>query len=353
MKCAKCNAEVSISDSKCPQCGNDLLKFGATVFYELKEKNNQGYGQKVKDMVYGGLHAEAKGLVKAFDAEDTRIFMPIFEKRFLGLISRHLSDEELDELFDEEIVPTVNDLSKDLRVEKTFGEIEKDIKGRLGNAFNSYNNTNLEVTYKRKGKFKTVKSSDILAILRAGEIFFNVIGEIKKIDLSAKMFPFFKAPEVACRLYAMKRYKTFINNEEFKNKIEELSKLIDGNIKNIKDIRWISRHRGPFKNFFSLIRGLLKGIPNDDLNNCRNTGFSIYFLGGGLIDFGNRQFAFNMFNAKGSTKDKSELAGKLCDLQESRNERIHGKIEDDEQEAQNCRNNAYYCLREIPRILET
>lgn len=33
MKCAKCNSEVSISDtdSKCPKCGNDLLQFGATA----------------------------------------------------------------------------------------------------------------------------------------------------------------------------------------------------------------------------------------------------------------------------------------------------------------------------------
>lgn len=353
MKCAKCKCEVSISDRTCPKCGNDLLQFGATAFYEPKDKDKQRYGQKVKDMVFGGLHAEAKEPVKAFDAEETRIFMPIFEKRFLGLISRHLSDEELDELFDEEIVPTIHDLSKDLRLEKTFEEIEKDIIKNLGNTFNIYNSANLEATYKRKGKIKKVKSTDILAILRAGEIFFSVVGTIKKeMDLSAKMFPFFKASEVACRLYSMKRYKNFINNEEFKSKIEELSNLIDGNIRNIKDIPWIIRHKGPFKNFFSLIRGLLKDIPNDDLNNCRNTGFSLYFLGGGLVDFGSHQFAFNMFNTKGSNTDKSELAGKLCDLQESRNERMHGKIEQDEQEAQNCRNNAYCCLREIPRILE-
>jgi hypothetical protein len=344
MKCTKCNSQVSIADSKCPKCGHDLLQFGSTVSYERKP----GYGQEIKDMVFGEVKKDTQESLKELDHNERRIFQPL-ENRLLSLFSRHISEEEIEEIFDEEIIIVVEEFSKNKDAEKIFIKIEENIKKALGFAFDHYRNNAVKIIYKKKGKERIIKGEDILAMLRAGEIIQLLgIDNEKDIDLSVKMFPFLKASEVACKLHSFNRYKTLRGNSEYRDKFERFVNHINSNIKNIiKDVPWLGRHKNPFNNFLSLIWGLLKGNDHYDLYNCRNTAFSLYFLGGGLVGFGDN----NIFNTKGLKNDKSELAEKLCDLQALRNDRIHEIIEKDELVAGKCKSDSYDCLRTMPQIL--
>lgn len=331
MKCAKCKCEVSISDRTCPKCGNDLLQFRATVFYEPKDKYSQRYGQGIKDMVFGGLHDEMKEHIKTLSTEDRRVLIPI-ENRLKSLLSKHISDLEIENIFERDILPLIDDLKKDKDAEKIINNVEEAIKNNLGSDIFNH--------YKYKG-------SDVLKILRAGEITCLMI-TAKDVDLSVKMFPYFKASEVACRVHTDMRYEKLVGS----TLVKEIDRWIGDNKDiYIRDVsKWFIEEKN---NFIKVIDMLLGKKPKHDLSNCRSTGVSIYIFGRESIEIGNKLFTLkNIFNTTGNMEDKEKLAINLCELQDLRNKRVHEDIESDDEIARESRNLSYRCLKTIPEILK-
>ena len=227
MRCKKCNSEVSISESRCPKCGNDLLQFGSTVFYEPKEREGPRYGQTIKDMVVQELNKDIKGGLESLDPWERKIFLPI-ENRLKTLFARHISDSEIGNIFEDEIIPSVDSLSRDKAAEKVFKRVEEEIKNNLGFAIFDH--------YKRKGE-------NVLKILRAGEITCILIKEdTKKMDLSVKMFPFFKASEVACWRHIHNRYRELKDGPFIKEIIEWVGNNFD-NVFIEKIPNWIAEKK--------------------------------------------------------------------------------------------------------------
>ncbi|MBM4305231.1 MAG: hypothetical protein FJ123_00700 [Deltaproteobacteria bacterium] len=339
MKCKKCNSEVSIADSKCPQCGSDLLQFGATTFYDPKEREKDRYGKRIKDGVLGDLGKEVKEAIEGFDPQELEILQPV-ERRLRNLFLRSLSDPECENAFDNEILPIIEALSRDRAAEKIFKKVEETIKDNLGPfVFNHYQN-------REEGK--------ILKILRAGEItFFLIKGNAQNIDLSVKMFPFFKASEVACRLHTHKRYEKLRRDST-------LSSMIDwmgddpGNIfiRAIPD--WLTSKMGAL---LETVSAIFNGNEKK-FGGCLRTGISICIFGREWIMRIERkdkvkEFQIkNILKAKSTNENKVELAKDLNDLQDLRNERVHRGIEEDEKTVQRSRMLSYNCLKKIPQILE-
>jgi len=152
------------------------------------------------------LGKEVKETIEGFDLQELEILQPI-ERRLRSVLLRSLPDSEWENAFDNEILPTIDALSKDKSAEKIFKKVEETIEHNLGRfVFNHYKN-------REEGK--------ILKILRAGEITFLLIKEnTENIDLSVKMFPFFKASEVACRLHTHGRYEKLREDSTLNNIID-------------------------------------------------------------------------------------------------------------------------------------
>jgi hypothetical protein len=340
MKCAKCKTEVSMTDKNCPKCGNDLLQFGATVFYESKDKNSGRYGQGIKDMVFGALRDEVEESVKTLDFSEIKVFQPL-ENRLKLLLSRHLSDLEIDDLFDKEIIPTVDDLSRNKDAEKIFQKVELEMKDNL--SLNIYNH------YKNKG-------DDVLKILRAGEITHILIKENgRDIDLSVKMFPYFKASEKACWLHIRRRYNELRDNPLLKNIADWLGRNEDHIlIDNIPE--WLNKRK---KTLIEVMNGIL--TENDYFTGgSLRTGVSIFVLGRNWnLKIERRDLSKteiyridNILKTGGTDKAKEILADNLQKLQVLRNERMHKDVEDNEKTVQSSRTLSYNCLKAIPEILE-
>jgi hypothetical protein len=340
MKCKKCNAEVSIADSKCPQCGNDLLQFGATTFYDPKERDKGRYGKKIKDRILGDLGKEMKKTIEGFDPQEREILQPI-ETRLRSVLLRSLSDSEWEKAFDDEILPTIDALSRDRSAEKIFKKVEETIKDNLGHiVFNHYKN----------------KVVDVLKILRAGEITCILMREdTKETDLSVKMFPFFKASELACWRHIHDRYKELKGSPL----IKAIAEWIGNNVDNVFIERipnWIVERK---KTLLEILNGIL--VESEyHLSGSLRTGVSLYILGRDWIlgierkDLSKiKEFQIrNILKAKGTDKDKETLAENLYELQILRNERIHRGIEENEKTVQQSRMLSYNCLKKIPEILE-
>ena len=321
MKCAKCNAEVSITDSKCLKCGHDLLQFGATAFYDQKGKDSSRYGQGVKDMVFGGLQSAWKEDFNTLDPDEKKIYSPLANK-LKAFFQRHISEEALEDFFDCEVLPLVDNLSKDKDNAELFSKVESAIKTGLVN----------DEVYKHYGLI-TNEDTDIFRILRAGEMADELMGKQKEgYDLSIRMFPYFKAAELSCKMHAALRFKDLIDHP----KVVELNQVINGRIGNIegKDIpAWFDGddqgrkgHRGAV---MSLLEMLLDPRSNKkNLINSRNTGLGIYLFGRETLYIRNSIISMNnVFRAEGTYAERNALSQDLCEMQVMRNEKIHEKIE--------------------------
>jgi len=340
MKCKKCNSEVLISDSKCPKCGNDLHQFGSTIFYEPKERDGLRSSQTIKGMVIQELSKDIREGLENLDPWERKIFIPI-ESRLRTLLAQHISDSEIENIFENEIVPTVDGLSKDKATEKVFKKVEEEIKNNLGYiVYNHYKN----------------KREDVLKILRAGEIACILIRETpENIDLSIKMFPFFKASEVACYWHIHDRYRKLKNDPIVKDIADWIGSNVDNvYIENVP--KWIAERKKTLK---EIINGIL--TENEYyLNGSLRTGISLYILGREWIlkierkDLSKtKEFQVrNALQAKGSNEDRESLAKSLNNIQDLRNERVHKDVEDNEQMVRTSRVLSYNCLKEIPIILE-
>jgi len=264
-----------------------------------------------------------------------KIFFQPITHRLQNILSRHLPDSEIETFFDNEILPAIDALSREADSKRIFDLAEKEIKANLGDT--------VYLHYKSK-------SEDILKILSAGEITFYLIPNGGgHIDLSVKMFPFFKASEVACRKHSVQRYRALERHES----LQELDGFIRGNMDNItgKDIpRWFEEHKKAFLNLLDMLLGRRK---KSNLVNARNTGISIQIFGRETITIGNRSYAINnIFDVHGSSEAKEALAKDLCELQVIRNESIHETVEDQEGTVKEARRISYRCLKLIPKILE-
>jgi hypothetical protein len=339
MRCKICNSEVSITETKCPKCGNGLFRLRGVRFYQPKKKGAQSYGQGIKDTVLGKLYGDLENDIKGLDLEERQAFGPI-EERIQNLFTRRISDSELEALFDTEIVPPIDELSRTQKAQDVFKKVDEAIKRDLGPiAFNHYKD----------------KGADVLKILRAGEVIcLFVEGGSKAIDLSVKTFPFFKASEAACSLHMHGRYRELKNNSF----IKEISEWIGDDVDKVLLVgvpEWAARR----KTLLEIISGILRGN-GDHLNGSLRAGIALYILGREWIlkierkDLSKaKDFQIkNLLKTKGTDEDKKDLAEKLCEIQGRRNECVHGSIEDDERTVSESRLRSYHCLRKIPEILE-
>lgn len=327
MKCANCNSDVSMADSKCPKCKNDLLQFGATIAYERK----QGYAQEIKDI--------AK--YDDFDHAEQIILQPLI-KRLKSLLSRRISESEIESLFENDIIPVIDDISKDKDAEQIIKTVEVEIRSNLGeNVFCYYEN----------------KGEDVLKILRAGEIARNLIKENSEdIDLSVIMFPFFKASEKSCWLHSQIRYKELVNSPLIKEVYNWMGTKVDNiYIEKMPILDSPSR----LKTLCEILKGLLK--ENEYLlSGSLRTGISIYVFGRVWTltiyrkDLSEtKTFCIqNILRTKGTDEGKEELANNLCELQKLRNKRMHKDIEYDEKAVLSSRELSYNCLIKLPEVLE-
>lgn len=339
MICSKCNVKVSVTDSKCPKCGHDLLQFGGAVFYEDKGKDSGRYGQGVKDMVFGGLQSAWKEDFSTLDPDKRKIYSPLANK-LKAFFQRHISEGALEDFFDREVLPLVDDLSKDKDNAELFHKVESAIKENLGSAIYDH--------YKSKGE-------DVLRILRAGEIA-NMLIDKKAgdIDLSVKMFPYFKASEKSCWIHTKKRYRALKDNPL----IEEISEWFGKNYDNIyiEEIpKWLADRK---KTLIEVMNGII--TENDYyVGGSLRTGIAIYVLGrtwrmkGRRSDLSQEKtFQINNILRTGGTNSEKELlAENLQELQVLRNERMHKDVEGDENAVTQSWWKSYVCLRGIAGVL--
>jgi len=359
MKCAKCNSELSIADSKCPKCGHDLLQFGSTVFYDPKSKDSQRYGQGVKGVVFGGVGKETADNFASLDADERRILLPI-ENRLKSLFERHLSDEELEEVFFGQAIPLLNDLKKDSNAAKSLKKIETIIRSMIGDSvFQFYENPGVRIEYTYKSRRKVVAGRDILDILRMGELVFdnisNTFSGVTNVDFSAAMFAYFKAPEVACLLHSHERYADLHKSDAIESFLNWLGN--DMNDVYIEKIpAWLGRRK---RTLFETVHGIYNG-EGDHINGCLRIGIAIYVFGRNWVMELKRSGSprietyqlKNYMNALGKNDDKEALAADLSKLQAVRNPRVHNEVEKDKNKIVESRRLSYDCLKGVYRTLE-
>ncbi len=339
MKCAKCNATVTVADSRCPKCKSDLLAFGSTVFYE-KSKHKSDMSSPATGMVFGSVANEVKSSLSGFSADERKIFSPAL-RMIKRVFSQHLSEEEIEKVFDDEVLPAFDELSRDKDNAELLHKVESVIRSYLGDSVYEH--------YRTKG-------ADVLRILRAGELANELMDNKEgEIDLSIRMFPYFKAAEKSCWMHIAKRYAELNNN----SLIEKIDNWIGKNKDNIfiEDVpQWLIDRK---KTLMEVIDGIL--TENEYfLGGSLRTGISIFVLGR-LWEMKilrkdiSRTETFkinNLLGAGGTDYEKEVLAEKLKDLQILRNERMHKDVEKSEFSVKKCGTLSYTCLRQIPEILE-
>lgn len=344
MKCTKCNSEISIANSKCPKCGHNLLQFGATSFYESREKDSQGYRQEIKDMVFVGLREKEHELVDSLDAEEIKVFVPILEKKLSTLVLKHLSDEAIERLYSSEIMPILDELARDRNAQLIFKKVESNIKKNLGEAIFQY--------YQ--------KWPEIIKMLSAGELVYLLIKK-EDVDLSVKMFEFFKAGEVACSEHAEKRLCRLINHEI----VTDVDRVIGQGSDDVRKDNVVGRDipdwfdgdrqeniRGHKKAFVILLDMLLERKNKNNLINSRNTGLALYIFGRDSLEIKGKYVTINnIFDARGPMSAREKLARDLCEIQTVRNEKIHDGIAVQKSEVDKWKGKAYDCLQAIPAIM--
>jgi hypothetical protein len=337
MRCTKCKTTISISDWKCPKCGNNLLQLGAVELEESGKKDNHGRKSLVSEELHRGFTETAQSLVSS-KIGASALFV---NKKLQKILARHIPDEDIEQAFDTEILPAVDSLSREKDAQGLFVRAETEIKSQLGApVYDHY----------------VAKGGDVLKILRAGEVALALItGDGETIDLSVKMFPFFKASEKACSIHTAGRYKVL--------KDAPVVKELDSWVWNHKDNLYLYDAPGWLVDRKKTLTEVIHGIvfENDYFTGgSLRTGIALYVFGRDWVmkvrrggDTGEtRTFAIaNILNAQGNDKDKELLANDLHELQKLRNERMHKDVEDDEEKVRASKALTYKCLRSMPGML--
>lgn len=341
MKCAKCNAGVSIADSRCPKCGQDLLQLWSTV---SGEPENKSLSIGIPDILKKTIASSRDEMQKStahFDLLEKSVFQPI-EGQLQRLFDRYLTDEELDAIFNNEIPPIIDQIDKDKSAEKTIQIVRDKIRKNLGDEiFRYYEN----------------KCPEIITMLFSGEMVCLLL-KADDIDLSVKMFEFFKATEVASAMHSENRLNLLIKDPA----VVVVADIIDNNTGNIysKDIpQWLDGNKKEeIEGHKGALLGLLKLLLADNpsmrkLCNSRNAGLALHIFGRESIEIkGTKVSINNIFDAKGSMIDREKLARDLCEIQAMRNKKIHEDIAELERDVETWKSTAYDCLKAMPMILK-
>lgn len=356
MICAKCKVKVSVTDRKCPECGHDLLQFGGAAFYEEKGKDSNRYGQGIKDMVFGGLKSEWKEDFKTLEPDEKKIYSPLAD-RLNAFFRRHISEEALEDFFDRDVLPLVDDLSKSKDNAELFHKVESAIRIGLGD----------DAVYQHY----RIKAADVLRILRAGELANELMDKEKgDYDLSVRMFPYFKAIEISCSLHTNDRYKQIEKNSQLKA-IAQWTGIIDesGRIQKSATPGKLADEiyfedallGGKKKTWFSMVIDIMDSSSKKyNLSGACRAGLSIYAFGRNWDirlkrKHDNDYTAFrvnNIFRAKEvSDEHHHTLQSDLCKLQDMRNKRVHENVENDKYLVGKAKSLSYDCLKDIPQLL--
>lgn len=343
MYCVKCRAMVSIADKSCPNCKNDLLQFGATVFSLPDEKHRPAAEGIIglKKAIWEEIREDMAGQVKPLDALEASIVKPLLDDLMNRLKVRYESDEQIERAFDTQVLPAVDRLKKDPDARELLREVDDLIRSRLGeDIFRHYED----------------KAEDVLKILRPGEIALSWLDMLAGADFSVILFPFFKAVEQSCRLHTEERHARLKHHSQLKEIAAWLpTSAEDLSIEDIPE--WLSHKRRKDK-IIKVVRGLLAG-GDDRTSGALGTAVSLYLFGrtGSLeirrLDL-NETKAFridNLLETAGEVTLKEDLAWRLQRLQFYRNERIHEKVETNRDMVDCVRDMAYDCLKGLPRIL--
>jgi hypothetical protein len=345
MKCEKCGFRVSINDDKCRGCGHDLTMFGPTKLLGSGQDGNRRLGRRIKEIALSELYEETKQLSASLQDDDEFNIAAILEKRIGRIFLRHASEEEIDSVYEKDVIPCIDELSKDENAKLISKRLEATLKENLG-----------EILYGYYGKWP-----EIIKMLFAGELVYLLVRN-KEVDLSVKMFEFFKVTELAVKKHAERRVLGLEGHPAAKNVDSVLGSGSDDDRRRKvigEDIpQWfngnreenISQHKQAFIVLLDMLTGRKK---KSNLINARNAGLALHAFGretfrinGSTIRMG------NPYNARGNMPEREELARNLCELQFVRNKKVHEKTANEESEVNKWRGVAYSCLRAIPVILE-
>lgn len=346
MKCNNCSSIVSVTEKNCQHCGHDLMPFGSMAFSEFNLNENTSDARRVKNLMFAELREEARGLGKFLQSDENRSVASILEKRIGRIFLRHASKEAIENLYDQEIIPFIDELSKDANADLLSSKLELVIKDNLGETnFHYY-----------------MKWPEIKKMLFAGELV-HLLVKNKEIDLTVKMFEFFKVTEVVAKIHSEHRLQNLIDLPEVKSVDSVIGQGSDYlRRRNVygKDIPvWFDGDRdenkvGHKRAFYILLDMLISERKKDNTNLCnsRNAGLALYVFGRERISFIKGNITINnVFDAKGLISDREVLARDLCELQVARNAKLHENRPVQEIEVNTWRTTAYRCLRAIPEIL--
>ena len=344
MYCAKCMTMVSIADSRCPKCNADLLEFGSTKTSPSQERGSRPYAQAVKN-IRNEVFREIGGGIETLKQEASSepfaaaILEPIYDNLLNLLSGRYGSEAEIDRAFDDKVVPAIDHLTREKDTRELLRDIDEIIQYRLGDdAFYHYK----------------MKGDEVLKILRSGEIAIKWIDLLKQADLSVILFPFFKAVERSCRIHTQKCYDSLKGNPKLAEIAGWLPSLADHlSVEGIPS--WLADRKSKI---IEVIKGLLS--KNEyHTGGALKTGVVLYLFGRTWelkIRQSDRakQKTFrieNLLNAQGSDGEKENLAHDLHQFQFLRNERVHGKVENNHETVTKVRELAYSCLTGLPQTL--
>lgn len=154
MFCAKCGTKTVISQSICPQCSSNLLELGATVFSPPLQKKSTSLMRQITSTLAETIRYEYSEFYRDISAEE-KVAMDYIYSRLKSQYESIRDVETIESLFENEILPVIDEIGQDKKTQRLIDEIDRKIKNNLGD--DTY------IHYKNK-------CLDVLKILRAGEI---------------------------------------------------------------------------------------------------------------------------------------------------------------------------------------
>lgn len=342
MKCSKCNAVVSMADRVCPKCNNNLLKFGTM---SSQPENKDSFRKSIKNKVFAGFGEEMKEINNFTDSDGLEEIFAKISKKLSNIFAKRMTEEEVDNIYETVVAQILDELYKDTIGKILCTKVELFIKNNLGDGVYQYYYN---------------ECHEIIEMLLAGELA-CIFLKTENIDMSVKLFEFFKSCEVACQIHTKGRLQQIINHPKVSmvdNAIGE-GTFYD-RIKNIagKDIPdWFEAEKDGKKNghkgaLLNLLDMLLGRASIKNLRNSRNAGLALYVFGRELLQINGKTIDIsNIFKANGSMSDREILAKNLCELQYERNEMIHERVIDNNVEVEKWKRISYDCLKAVPAIL--
>ncbi len=327
MKCPKCNASISILAKKCPKCLSPIVVEDISRISEDVISNR-----------FNNINKRIDGRLEKLNSRLENRIKLLQDKVAHRLSSDYLSEEEIDSLFDTEIIPELEVIQEGGDKSSLIHDVEEEIKKNLGDS--AYNH------YKKKGE-------DVLKIIRSGEFCVRLFNGLPSIDLSVIMFPFFKAAEKSCWLYTNKRYESLCGDPL----IKQIDSWVSIDAKNLQIENVPGWMKDRTKTVTEVIQGLY--IKKEFFTaGCLRTGIALYIFGRRWImeiyrnDLSRaKKFTIeNILKVSGSDAEKENLASDLQRLQKLRNDRVHKEVESDEKYMLISKDLSYRCLRNITLI---